>query len=210
MASSLTYSLFPISFILFLSSFIYTSTGAFSEDLSDAILTKRMEKHTHLHFYFHDVLSGKHPSSIRIAGKPKPGAFGDTYIIDDALTEGPNATSRVVGRAQGMYAISAQDSDVALLMVVNYAFALGKYNGSSISVFGRNPVFHDVREMPIVGGSGLFRFASGYALAHTIWFDFKTGDAIVEVFMFEGQRWADGYFQWLLSSEDVVLFLFGF
>ncbi|MFQ6635341.1 hypothetical protein Gotur_012196 [Gossypium turneri] len=33
--------------------------------------------------------------------------------------------------------------------------------------------------MPIVGGSGIFRFARGYALAKTVWFN-KNGDAIVE------------------------------
>ncbi|KAG5539149.1 hypothetical protein RHGRI_019639 [Rhododendron griersonianum] len=56
----------------------------------------------------------------------------------------------------------------------------GPYNGSSISVLGRNPVLNDVREFPVVGGSGLFRLARGYALAHTIMLDFKTGDATVE------------------------------
>jgi hypothetical protein len=34
--------------------------------------------------------------------------------------------------------------------------------------------------MPVVGGSGLFRFARGYAQAKTHDLDFKTGDAIVE------------------------------
>ncbi|KAF2322762.1 hypothetical protein GH714_030335 [Hevea brasiliensis] len=36
-----------------------------------------------------------------------------------------------------------------------------------------------VREMPIVGGTGLFRLALGYAIAKTHWFDITTGDAIV-------------------------------
>ncbi|XVE99856.1 hypothetical protein REPUB_Repub03eG0237600 [Reevesia pubescens] len=60
---------------------------------------------------------------------------------------------------------------------MSFAFIEGIYNGSSISIVGRNPVLNDVREMPIVGGSGVFRLARGYALAHTIWFDYKTGDA---------------------------------
>ncbi|KAJ9559201.1 hypothetical protein OSB04_013815 [Centaurea solstitialis] len=34
--------------------------------------------------------------------------------------------------------------------------------------------------MPVVGGSGLFRFARGYAQAKTHSFDFKTGNAVVE------------------------------
>jgi hypothetical protein len=34
--------------------------------------------------------------------------------------------------------------------------------------------------MPVVGGSGLFRFARGYAQANTYKYDVKSGDAIVE------------------------------
>lgn len=65
-------------------------------------------------------------------------------------------------------------------MAMNFAFMDGKYNGSTLSILGRNSVFSDVREMPVIGGSGLFRFARGYALAHTRKIDFETGDAVVE------------------------------
>ncbi|KAM0980903.1 hypothetical protein ACFX2J_014023 [Malus domestica] len=65
-------------------------------------------------------------------------------------------------------------------MALNFVFVEGKYNGSTLSVLGRNAVLSAVREMPIVGGSGLFRFARGYAHASTHQFDIKTGDAVVE------------------------------
>lgn len=100
-------------------------------------------------------------------------------MIDDALTRRPERDSEVVGRAQGTYSIAAQN-DIAFLMVVNFCFSKGKLKGSSLSMLGRNHVMDEVREMPIVGGSGAFRFARGYALAHTVWFDPKTGDATVE------------------------------
>ncbi|KAL5762592.1 hypothetical protein ACOSP7_018856 [Xanthoceras sorbifolium] len=177
MASSCIYS---ICFILF-STFLSTGNGDFCEEFTEGITFKRFLKMSHLHFYFHDIVSGKNATTVRIAG-PQNGTaygFGSTVMIDDPLTEGPELTSKLVGKAQGMYAIAAQH-EVSLLMVMNLAFVDGKYNGSSISILGRNPVFDVVREMPIVGGSGAFRSAHGYALAHTIWFDYKTGDAIVE------------------------------
>ncbi|CBI17737.3 hypothetical protein VitviT2T_020433 [Vitis vinifera] len=174
MASFLTYTTL---FSLF-STFSITIPAAFSQQFAEEIATMRLEKVSHLHFYFHDILSGKNPTATQIAG-PKKGHFGVTMMVDDALTEGPEPSSKLLGRAQGLYALSAQQ-EPALLMVMNFAFMEGKYNGSSISVLGRNPVMHAVREMPIVGGSGLFRYARGYALAHTVWFDGKTGDAIVE------------------------------
>ena len=100
-------------------------------------------------------------------------------MADDPLTEGRERGSKLVGRAQGLYSVVGQE-EPALMMVMNFAFMEGKYNGSSISVVGRNPVMHAVREIPILGGSGLFRYARGYALAHTVWYDAKTGDAIVQ------------------------------
>lgn len=105
--------------------------------------------------------------------------FGTLVMMDDPLTETPDPKSKLVGKSQGIYASAAQE-ELGLLMVMNLAFMEGKYNGSTLSMLGRNRVFNAVREMPIVGGSGLFRFARGYAQAHTHTFDVKTGDAVVE------------------------------
>lgn len=144
---------------------------------------KLKEKLSHLHFYFHDVVSGRNATAVAVTkpasvGQPFTG-FGMITIMDDLLTERPDPKSLQVGRAQGIYA-GASQQEVGLLMAMNLAFTAGKYNGSVLTVLGRNPPLHPVREMPIVGGSGLFRFARGYALARTHWVDFTTGDAIVE------------------------------
>ncbi|KAL2514632.1 Dirigent protein 23 [Forsythia ovata] len=120
----------------------------------------------------------ENPNVVKIIRGNELG-FGTTYMIDDVLTEGPNRNSKLIGRAQGMYSLASQH-DLGLLMVVNFVFTDGKYNGNSLSMLGNDHVLENVREMPIVGGSGIFRLAKGYALAHTIWFDQKTGDAIVE------------------------------
>ncbi|MQL41563.1 hypothetical protein EI012_27025, partial [Escherichia coli] len=104
---------------------------------------------------------------------------GLVVMTDDPLTVGPEPGSKLVGKAQGLYASAAQD-ELGLLMVMNLVFTEGKYNGSTLSVLGRNAVFSVVREIPIVGGSGLFRFARGYAQAKTHTINLKTGDAVVE------------------------------
>ena len=65
-------------------------------------------------------------------------------------------------------------------MVLNDVFVGGKYNGSSLSILGKDSFLDEVREMPVVGGSGLFRFARGYALAKSVQFDLKAGNAVVE------------------------------
>ncbi|CAN1133717.1 Dirigent protein 20 [Linum perenne] len=145
------------------------------------------EKLTHLKFYFHDIVSGPNPTALPVvrsestnaSSSASRSAFGLVVMMDDPLTVGPNLTSKLVGRAQGIYA-SASQSELSFLMVLNFAFKEGKYNGSNLSVLGRNNPFSGVREMPVVGGSGAFRFARGYAQARTHWIDLKSGDAVVE------------------------------
>ncbi|ONK77464.1 uncharacterized protein A4U43_C02F6790 [Asparagus officinalis] len=138
-------------------------------------------KISHLHFYFHDIVSGRNPTAVRITQPVNNSLsiFGMISMMDDPLTQGPSPNSTEVGRAQGMYAGAAQD-EVGFLQAMNLCFTAGKYNGSVLTVLGRNAPMHPIREMPVIGGSGLFRFANGYALARTHWFDLNTGDATVE------------------------------
>ncbi|KAJ4825647.1 hypothetical protein Tsubulata_049859 [Turnera subulata] len=162
--------------------FMRSSMSKFSEQFPSTVSIKRMEKMTRFHFYFHDIHSGKTPTAVRIIARAQNGGagnFGTTFMMDNPLTEEQEPESKLVGRAQGMYAFASLH-DPGLLMVLNLAFVEGMYNGSSISILGRNPVLENVREMPVVGGSGLFRFARGCALAKTITYNPKTNDAVVE------------------------------
>lgn len=137
---------------------------------------------TTLQFYFHDVLSGRNPSAVRIAQATQTNTsltgFGAVNMVDDPLTIGPDPNSKLVGRARGMYG-SAGQTDLGLIMVMTYGFLDGTYNGSSFSLLSMNSALNPVREMSIVGGTGLFRLARGYAIAQTYSFDPTTGDAIV-------------------------------
>ncbi|CAI0402726.1 unnamed protein product [Linum tenue] len=147
--------------------------GQFSTTLRPEKLgLHRKEKLTHLKFYFHDIVSGRNPTAVPVARAAMTNTsrslFGLVNMMDDPLTVGPKSSSRPVGRAQGIYA-SASQTELSFLMVLNFAFTEG-----------RNSVFSGVREMPVVGGSGAFRFARGYAQARTHEFDLKTGDAVVE------------------------------
>lgn len=137
------------------------------------------QKLSHFRLYWHDVLNSTKPSSIPVVKPVTNTGFGQVNMIDNALTLGPELGSRVVGKAQGFYALASQE-EVGLLMAMNFFFTTGKYNGSSITIMGRNSVMNDVREMPVIGGSGLFRLARGYVQARTHDFNLNTGDATVE------------------------------
>ncbi|KAB5565190.1 hypothetical protein DKX38_005244 [Salix brachista] len=142
----------------------------------------KKEKLTHFRVYWHDIYSGSTPTAMPIVRAPSNTSatlFGSLSMIDDPLTEKPELSSKLIGRAQGIYGSAGQE-DTALFMAMNFVFLEGKYNDSTISILGRNHVFSKDREMPVIGGSGLFRFARGYAKANTFSFNTKTGDAVVE------------------------------
>ncbi|OWM80384.1 dirigent protein 21-like [Punica granatum] len=148
-----------------------------------AVLPLAKEKTTHLHFYLHDIVSGKNPTSIKIAQSPtsdkSPTLFGIVEMIDDVLTVGPDPNSKPVGRAQGIYGYAGKDS-FSLLTNMNFVFTSKEYNGSTLSVLGNNPVLETYREMPITGGTGAFRLARGIVTSKTYSLNITSGDAIVE------------------------------
>ncbi|PWA75726.1 disease resistance-responsive (dirigent-like protein) family protein [Artemisia annua] len=183
MAVSLQKHMHNIITILLLSLILQSQSQQFSNELSPKSLGFKKEKLSHLHFYLHDIPSGNNPTAVRVAEAAMTNtsetSFGATVMFDDPLTIGPERTSKLLGRAQGIYAF-ADLNNFGLLMALNYVFVEGIYNGSTLSILARNSVMSPVREMSIVGGTGLFRFARGYALAKTYFLNTTNGDTDVE------------------------------
>ncbi|KAL6007770.1 hypothetical protein ACLOJK_033272 [Asimina triloba] len=179
----MTAATLSISRSLFITVFLLLSVVVVSISAMPLKLKLGEEKMTHLYFFFHDIVSGRNPTAVEVAAPSSaaksPTSFGAVAIIDAPLTEGPDPKSKLIGRAQGLYALASQE-EFGLLMALNYVFVEGKYNGSTLSILGRNAILNKVREMPVLGGSGLFRFARGYAQARTHFFNMTSGDAIVE------------------------------
>ncbi|KAE8655551.1 Disease resistance-responsive family protein [Hibiscus syriacus] len=148
--------------------------------------TPPAQKITHLHFFFHDTISGKSPSAIKVAHpsfptafNDTPGPFGSVFVINDPVTVGPEKTSQVIGSAQGVWVSTGQEM-LELVVTMDIGFTYGEFNGSSISLMSRNPIALNQRELPIVGGRGKFRMARGFANLTTRFFDHVKGDAMVE------------------------------
>ncbi|KAB2607501.1 dirigent protein 22-like [Pyrus ussuriensis x Pyrus communis] len=123
---------------------------------------------THVRLYWHDIVGGSHPSAIEVVPAPSNKSqtnFGLVRMFDNALTEGPELSSKLVARAQGFYGFAGQ-VELSLLMAQNFAFV--------------NSILNKVRELPVIGGSGAFRFARGYAELRTHTFNLTSSDAIVE------------------------------
>ncbi|CAL0326227.1 unnamed protein product [Lupinus luteus] len=161
-------SIFLLISLILISTYLTTITtdAAFSEQ-SNIMLPS--EKLTHLHFYYHDISNNQNPTIVQIINTPKgvPNGFGTTFVMDDAMTEGPELSSKEVGRAQGLFALASLQ-DLGMTMLTNFAFTEGIFAGSTLSMLGRNLISEQNREMPIVGGTGVFRFARGYAIANSV------------------------------------------
>ncbi|KAF5951544.1 hypothetical protein HYC85_009488 [Camellia sinensis] len=144
-------------------------------------LTHSKQKLTKLHFYFHGTESGNNITSIQVARAPNnnstsAAAFGGINVFDNAMTVGPNITSKQLGRAQGLFAASSLGPQ-SLLITMNQFFTEGEFNDSTLAIVGRDPILDQYREMSVVGE---FRLARGIATAKTFSFDTAANNAVVE------------------------------
>ncbi|ERM96790.1 hypothetical protein AMTR_s04866p00003970 [Amborella trichopoda] len=107
------------------------------------------------------MFDAKNPTPLIVAEanitQSSPTLFGMVRVMDQPLTEGPILTSKMIGKAQE-----------------------GKFNGSELTVVGRNLILNKVREMSVVGGNGVFRLARGYARLRTYSFNATNLNALME------------------------------
>ncbi|CAK8574813.1 unnamed protein product [Lathyrus sativus] len=171
-------------FFFLISCHTITSTSSLENEEAKKVLDLiKKEKLSHLKFYWHSIASGNNSTSIEVVPTPKKlnssTSFGSFNMIDNPLTLGPELSSKLVGKSQGFY-VYASKEEFSLFMGMNFALIEGKYNGSSFTILGSNPISHKVREMPVIGGTGLFKLARGYAQVTTHFLDLKTAYAIDE------------------------------
>ncbi|KAJ4791086.1 Dirigent protein [Rhynchospora pubera] len=123
------------------------------------------KKETHLHFFFHEILSGDDATLLQVVNPSNSSSltFGTILVVDDMLKDGQNENSTLIGRAQGLNAVVGK-ADSAIGSMLNFVFTDGKYNGSTLAIYGRFNL-GTVIERPVIGGTGLFRMATGYSLA---------------------------------------------
>ncbi|CAK8543407.1 unnamed protein product [Lathyrus sativus] len=185
MANSKTF-FYPTFFTTFL--FFSFVNATYYQDISPSFLGFKQEKLTHINFFFHDIVTGPKPTMIISSESPlngkseSPLPFGTIVVLEDPLTVGPELSSEQIGKAQGFYLTVSQAAvrDLELVMGMTFVFTQGKYNGSTLSVLGRNTIIAPIREMPIIGGTGEFRFARGFLQAKSYTVDYHLGDAVVE------------------------------
>ncbi|KAI4384455.1 hypothetical protein MLD38_002610 [Melastoma candidum] len=121
-----------------------------------------------------NVVSGGNNQPFVTAGVLPSGAtleklmFGSITVFDDELTEGHELGSAVVGRAQGFYLASSLDGTSQTIAIT--AILHGGDHGvdDSISFFGVHRTASPDSQIAIVGGTGKYEHAKGYASVVTL------------------------------------------
>ncbi|XP_058100111.1 dirigent protein 9-like [Magnolia sinica] len=92
--------------------------------------------------------------------------FGTITVIDDELTEGHELGSAMIGKAQGFYVASSEDG-TSQTVAFTALFDDDHYT-DSLSFFGVHRIVSAESQVAIVGGTGKYANAKGYAAIQTL------------------------------------------
>jgi len=91
--------------------------------------------------------------------------FGTLSVFDNELTEGHELGSGLVGKAQGFYVASSEDG-TSQTMAFTTMFQSGGY-ADSLSFFGVHRTAASESQLAVMGGTGKYVDAKGYATVKT-------------------------------------------
>ncbi|KAL0541024.1 hypothetical protein IC582_021054 [Cucumis melo] len=111
---------------------------------------------------FPSVNAGQLPSGVSVQQL----LFGTMTVIDDELTEGHELGSGLIGKAQGFYVVSSEDGN-SQTMAFTTMFESGHYV-DSLSFFGVHRTAVSESHLAIMGGTGKYVNARGYANVKTL------------------------------------------
>ncbi|KAG2730121.1 hypothetical protein I3843_01G273000 [Carya illinoinensis] len=115
------------------------------------------------------VTAGQLPSGLTLQKL----MFGSLTVIDDELKEGHEMDSAVVGKSQGFYLASSLDgtSQTIALTVLLHGSGGGDHDQvveDTISFFGVHRTASHESQLSVVGGTGKYENAKGYATVETL------------------------------------------
>ncbi|RDX92757.1 Dirigent protein 23, partial [Mucuna pruriens] len=164
-----------LSLSMLLMSIIYQAYGQ---------LPQPVPGQTTLVFYLQDIATGPNATVAAVTGiKGKNWSyttFGTIFVVDDPVMLSSSPTSPIVGRAQGLLTASAHDGANVNVML-SIVFNNSQYNGSTLEIQGVSRQRQNYREVSVVSGTGKFRFARGYAVLQTAFYDPATTHSIIRL-----------------------------
>ncbi|CAK9157990.1 unnamed protein product [Ilex paraguariensis] len=139
-------------------------------------------KETNMTIYFQDRFAGPNTTTVPITGIPGHlwtfGSFGTVFGIDSPITQGLEGSSEQIARGQGVHVTSALDGS-ATYVSISIVFMNEEFSSSTLEIQGANYLYVNVRELAVVGGTGQFRYARGFATFETAFLDMKAAYAVI-------------------------------
>ncbi|WCJ19498.1 Disease resistance-responsive (dirigent-like protein) family protein [Euphorbia peplus] len=119
-----------------------------------------------------NVVNGNNQPFVT-AGQLPPGSiqkvmFGSITVIDDELTEGHELGSAVLGKAQGFYLASSLDGTSHTMAFTMLLHGGDNHIDDTISFFGVHRTASHESQIAVVGGTGKYEDAKGYATVETL------------------------------------------
>ncbi|XP_057451048.1 dirigent protein 23-like [Lotus japonicus] len=134
--------------------------------------------------YLQDVAKGPSATVTPVIGiKDKDwsyNTFGTIFVVDDPVTFGSSPNSALIGRAQGTLTVSSLDG-ANVNVVLSILFTNSQYSGSTIEIQGVSRQHESSRELSVVSGTGKFRYARGFAVLETLFYDAPTGRSTIRL-----------------------------
>ncbi|XP_058107063.1 dirigent protein 2-like [Magnolia sinica] len=141
-------------------------------------------KETNMVFYMQDWETGSNVTAISVAGlngtNSSPLNFGTIAVLDDPITIGVDRYSKQIGRARGIFSASALDGST-IHRIFSFVFTDGEYKGSTLQIQGLEVYRTKRRELSVVSGTGLFRYARGYIVFESAFMDIPNLNAVLKV-----------------------------
>ncbi|KAL0403445.1 UNVERIFIED_CONTAM: Dirigent protein 24 [Sesamum radiatum] len=112
------------------------------------------------------VTAGQLPSGLTLQQL----MFGTVTVVDNEITEGHELGTSVLGRAQGFYMVSSSDGS-SHTVALTAAFHGGEHDHEildTVSFFGVHRTATPISHIAIVGGTGKYENAKGYATIETL------------------------------------------
>lgn len=111
------------------------------------------------------VTAGQLPSGITLQQL----MFGSITVVDNEITEGHELGSSILGRAQGFYLTSSSDgTSHTLALTTLFHGEHGHEVDDTISFFGIHRTATPISHIAIIGGTGKYENAKGYATIETM------------------------------------------
>ncbi|KAL2649214.1 hypothetical protein R1flu_017342 [Riccia fluitans] len=116
--------------------------------------------------YVHESRAPPNPTLVVVAtasGNLSDVTFGTVQVFSNLLKAGPSLNSTTIGVEPGLVSIGTEN------IFISYTFTLNLPKGNgTLAVQGQFALNVWPRELAVVGGTGIFRFASGYDVSEIV------------------------------------------